>query len=315
MILAGGDGTRLAPLSRQIAGHDLPKQFCAILGGETLLEQTYRRVSLSISPERTVTVLCRAHERFYYPLISGESVRNLAIQPANRGTAAAILFGLLRLSVLRPIRTVAVFPSDHYISDDHIFMRHVDAAISAVASLPVKIVLLGIPADRPESEYGWIEPAEQLTQPSAGLEPIFRIRRFWEKPSPHLAVDLWLRGLLWNSFVLVGEVGALLDLFARMIPRVYDSFAQIKDLLNTSLETDAIEELFADLPSVNFSEAILAGCRSELSVLPTTGVDWNDLGEPSRVMATLAKIGRRPGWLAALEGGSIDEGTNRWRPR
>lgn len=70
VILAGGDGTRLAPLTRHIAGHDLPKQFCAILGGETLLEQTYRRVSLSISRGRTVTVLCHAHERFYYPLIS-----------------------------------------------------------------------------------------------------------------------------------------------------------------------------------------------------------------------------------------------------
>lgn len=115
-----------------------------------------------------------------------------------------------------------------------------------------------------------------------------------------MAVDLWKRGLLWNSFVLVGEVGALLDLFAKMIPPVYNSFAQIKDLLNTSLETDAIEELFASLPSVNFSEAILAGCRSGLSVLPTTGVDWNDLGDPSRVMSTLAKIGRRPGWLASL---------------
>jgi mannose-1-phosphate guanylyltransferase len=299
IILAGGDGTRLVSLTRKIAGRDLPKQFCTILEEETLLEQTMRRVSLSISTERTVTVLTRAHEQFYSDLIADLPVRNLAIQPANRGTAVAILFGLIRLITLRRISTVVIFPSDHYVDDESIFMRHVDAAISGVSSPPSKIVLLRIPADRPESDYGWIEPAEQLTQSSSGVKPIFRIRRFWEKPPPQLAVDLWSRGLLWNSFVVVARVAALIDMFARMIPRLYLSFAKIRAVLNTSAETDAVDKLFADLPSLNFSEAILAGCPSELSVLPTTGVRWNDLGEPSRVMATLAKAGLRPGWLAA----------------
>jgi hypothetical protein len=94
--------------------------------------------------------------------------------------------------------------------------------------------------------------------------------------------------------VLVAQVGALFDMFARMIPRLYLSFAHITAVLNTSAETDAVDKLFADLPLLNFSEAILAGCPSELSVLPTTGVGWNDLGELSRVMATLAKTGLRP---------------------
>src|ERR1700723_634045 len=73
IILAGGDGTRLLSLTRRISGLDLPKQFCAIIGRETLLEQTRRRVALSISPERTVTVVSRAHERYYSPLISETS--------------------------------------------------------------------------------------------------------------------------------------------------------------------------------------------------------------------------------------------------
>jgi mannose-1-phosphate guanylyltransferase len=112
IILAGGHGTRLLSLTRRITGRDLPNQFCTILGKETLLEQTRRRVSLSISPERTVTVLSRAHELFYSPLISETFLGNLAIQPAKRGTAAAILFGLLRLCNLQRISTVAIFPSD-----------------------------------------------------------------------------------------------------------------------------------------------------------------------------------------------------------
>ncbi len=178
-----------------------------------------------------------------------------------------------------------------------IFIRHVEAAISTASSLPVKIVLLGIPADRPEIDYGWIEPAEQITQPGPGVEPILRIRRFWEKPAPYIAVPLWSRGLLWNSFVIVAQVGAMLDLFARMTPQLYTAFAEIGSILDSSFESNGIEKLYAGIPSQNFSEAILAGCSSELSVLPATGVEWNDLGEPSRVMATLAKIGMQPGRL------------------
>jgi mannose-1-phosphate guanylyltransferase len=121
--LAGGEGTRLPSLTRTIAGLAVPKQFCPILGKETLLEHTRRRVSLSFSPEWTVTVVSRALERFYSPLISQSILGNLAIQPAGRGTAAAILFGLLRLSHSRRIGTVAIFPSDHYVSNDMIFMQ------------------------------------------------------------------------------------------------------------------------------------------------------------------------------------------------
>jgi len=109
IILAGGDGTRLVSLTRKTVGRDLPKQLCSILGEEALLEQTRRRVSLSISTERPVSVLSRAHEHFY---------SLTAIQPANPRTAAAILFGLLRLSHLRRINTVAIFSSDRNLSDD-----------------------------------------------------------------------------------------------------------------------------------------------------------------------------------------------------
>jgi hypothetical protein len=139
-----------------------------------------------------------------------------------------------------------------------------------------------------------VEPdTESVNCFNRGSVPLVSLRR------PHIAADYWLRGFLWNSFVMVAEVGELLDLFAKMTPQLYSSFAEIMPVLDTSLEGNAIAKPYASISSGNFSEASLAGCSSDLSVLPATGVDWNDLGEPSCVIATLEKIGRRPRYLVA----------------
>ena len=129
VILAGGDGTRLKALTRRISGDDRPKQFCRILGHETLLEQTRRRVLLEVAPQRTIYVVNRAHQLYYAPLLTAEPAKNLVIQPANRGTAPAILYSLLRIAAVDAKAIVAFFPSDHYISDDYRFMAQVRCAL------------------------------------------------------------------------------------------------------------------------------------------------------------------------------------------
>jgi hypothetical protein len=92
----------------------------------------------------------------------------------------------------------------------------------------------------------------------------------------------------------------LVDLFARGLPYLYSGFAPILGRLNTAAESDAISELYAGIPSSSFSDTILTEHPEHLDVLPVCGVEWNDLGEPSRVMATISQLGTRPKWASMM---------------
>jgi mannose-1-phosphate guanylyltransferase len=294
VILAGGEGTRLRSLTRRIMGCDVPKQFCPLLGKDTLLEQTLRRVSLSVGAPLTSVVVTRSHERFYASLTRDIAASNLVAQPQNRGTAPAILYSLLRLAEQAPQARVAIFPSDHFVGDDRAFMRHVDIAFAAVESRPELTVLLGIQPGWPETGYGWIEPALAVRE-----TPAFMVRRFWEKPQPEVANELLGRGCLWNSFVMVGQLSVLLGLFMIALPSLYVSFKKIQPIFGTVFEAETVERLYRGLRSASFPDEVLARHPVNLAVLPVQGVEWSDLGEPRRVMEVCARLGARPRWAAA----------------
>jgi mannose-1-phosphate guanylyltransferase len=292
VVLAGGDGTRLRPLTRVITGDERPKQFCAVLGDETLLDQTRSRVALAVRPEQTIFVLTRTHERFYDPLLRGVPGERLVVQPMNAGTAPAILYSLLRLSKAAPSSTVGFFPSDHYFSDDAAFMSYVEAAFEAARAREDTVILLGIEPDGPEVEYGWIEPSLQGSSGNRGA--LRRVLRFWEKPAAGTARGLMGRGCLWNSFVMVGRVSAFLEMCRRASPDLYDRFSGLTWALNTTDEAETIAELYSQLEDVNFSQEILAARPGDLAVLPVGGLRWSDLGEPQRLLSTMADIGLSP---------------------
>jgi mannose-1-phosphate guanylyltransferase len=168
VILAGGDGKRLLPLTQRIAGDNRPKQFCAIMDGQTLVARTRSRVGRMVQPGRTLLVVTKTHERFYSDQLNDTPSRSLVVQPCNRGTTPAILYSLFRLRESDPSALVAFFPSDHHFADDEALVAHVDAAFQSAASSG-KVVLLGIKPCSPEVEYGWIEPG-------AALATIYRAR-------------------------------------------------------------------------------------------------------------------------------------------
>ena len=288
VILAGGDGVRLRPLTRLIAGDERPTQFCTIFGGQTLLDQTRQRVSLAVPPDQTMFVVTQTHEPFYASLLADVPANRVVVQPKNQGTAPAILYSLLRLAATSPEASVAFFPSDHYFSDDKKFMTHVEAAFDAADSCPELVTLVGIAPEGPEVEYGWIEPAETILQ----RDPITlcRVGCFWEKPCLAQAQTLMQRGCLWNSFVMVGHVTTFLEMIRRAAPQVYYRFKSVRSKLNTAEEELAVRSLYCQLPSTNFSQQVLAVRPVDLAVLAVSEVGWSDWGEPQRVLTTLARL-------------------------
>jgi mannose-1-phosphate guanylyltransferase len=287
IVLAGGDGTRLRELTRQIAGDDRPKQFCPLVGDGTLLDETRRRVAVSVAPSRTFFSVTTTHARFYTPLLADVRSRQLVAQPENRGTASAILYALMRVAAVAPHDAVAILPSDHYVSDDEQFMAHADAAFDLVTVRPDLVTLLGITPDRAETEYGWIEPAQLIPGPRG--QPFFGVWRFWEKPDAARAQTLHDGGCLWNSFVMVGRAATLLGLIEETLPDLTHAFLPIRRFMGTPLESTVVEAVYRGLPAADFSRSVLGRSASRLAVLPVRGVAWSDLGRPERVLAINAE--------------------------
>ncbi len=157
VVLAGGEGVRLRPLVQKFFAGDRPKQFIPLLGETSLFRQTLERVALLIPPERTV-VVTQAHHAGYIARDLAElpGAPWVLFQPADRGTGTAVLLAAHWIHQRDPRATVAVFPSDHFIRDEAIFMAHTAELMAFVRRHPERLVLLGARATEPDPEYGWI---------------------------------------------------------------------------------------------------------------------------------------------------------------
>src|SRR5262245_49905196 len=150
IVLAGGEGVRLQPLTRWVVGDARPKQFCSLTGPVTMLEDTVRRTARLIPRERQLLSLSRSHAPYYEPVLDRcEGVRPV-VQPENGGTALGVLYPALHVAMADPSGTVAVFPSDHFVAPTDRFMDAVADAAAVVERRPHTVVLLGVLPSSPE---------------------------------------------------------------------------------------------------------------------------------------------------------------------
>ncbi|MFN3292880.1 MAG: mannose-1-phosphate guanylyltransferase/mannose-6-phosphate isomerase [Gemmobacter sp.] len=271
VLLCGGSGTRLWPLSRK----SYPKQFARLTGAESLFQASARRLS---GPGFAAPVVVTGSD-FRFIVTEQLAQAEIApaavlIEPAARNTAPAILAAALALAARDPDALMLVAPSDHVIPDDARFRAAVQAA--APAAQAGRIVTFGIRPDRAETGYGWLELA---SAPEAGFAPVPQpLVRFVEKPDAATAAALLASGRhLWNAGIFLFSLPAIFAAFAAHAPDMLETVRAAVAGAQADLGfTRLAPGPWGGLPDISIDYAVMEKSDT-LSVVPYGGV-WSDLG-------------------------------------
>ena len=284
LVLAAGEGSRLRALTTH-RGVAVPKQFCSLVGGPSLLEEAILRAEAIVPRQRVCTIVAEQHRVWWEEALRFMPRRNVIVQPENRGTAVGLLLPLLHIAQRDPQARVVILPSDHYVRDEAVLARSLRQAASRLTHDTENLWLLGISPEEADPELGYIVPGNR---DAAGA---LRVAQFVEKPPVTLARLMIERGGLWNAFILAGAVQATLRLFYQRYPRLLSELrAAVRLDAASPDEAVAAADLYPRLPELDFSRHVLEGSESTLRVMPVPACGWSDLGTPRRVSEALRRL-------------------------
>ena len=287
LVLAAGEGSRLRALTTAPSGTSVPKQFCSLYEGPSLLQEALSR-ALAVAPEtHTCAVVAEQHRRWWEGALGSLPAKNVIVQPQNRGTAIGILLPLLHIISRDLEARVVLLPSDHHVRQESLLTSAIADALEQLGWRHHESVLLGLEPEEPDPELGYIVPG------SSDGRGAFRVTRFVEKPSPTIARQLIEAGGLWNAFIVVSTATALLELFRARVPGIVNAMRRAQEWdEEAGLNGAAMTELYKKLPVLDFSRDIIAGQESALRTLPVPPCGWSDLGTPKRVADALQRCPR-----------------------
>jgi mannose-1-phosphate guanylyltransferase len=288
LILAAGEGTRLSSLTTTAEGLSVPKQFCSLRGGASLLDEALARGEAVTSRSRVLAVVAGCHRRWWEGALRSLPPDNVIVQPENKGTAAGLLLPLLHIVTRDPGATVLVLPSDHFVHDESGLAQSMRRAIRLAGEDRRHVFLLGLTPQDADPELGYIVPGRQSARSAAP------VRRFVEKPAIDTARLLMSEGAMLNMFIIAASARALLRLYAARDPQFLAHMAEVvgRDRLGTH-DAAAARQLYPRLPTLDFSRHVLQGQEPWLRVVTVPDCGWSDLGTPRRVAQTLARVGLR----------------------
>ncbi len=273
VILCGGSGTRLWPLSRTLR----PKQLLALNGEDTLLQQTAKRLCQLVAPKNLITVTHEDHKfevkgqlAENYP----EAVANVLAEPYARNTLPAIAWAVSKIHAQDASAVIGVFASDHAIDDENVFLTAWQTA--ELAADNGYLALLGITPHEPATGYGYIKTAENLNIAQAKL-PVNKVAKFVEKPTHEVAEQFVADGYLWNSGMFVFKADTFIRMLQQYQPAIYQQIIAL-DEKNSGAEFFAKQ--YADLPNISMDYGlaeVLVKHAEKVAVVPAS-MGWSDLG-------------------------------------
>jgi mannose-1-phosphate guanylyltransferase len=298
LVLAAGEGSLLQALTMTASGVAVPKQFCSLGGGSSLLHTALRRAQAVAPPERTCTVVADHHRRWWQALPLDIPATNLILQPRNRGTANGILLPLLHIVHRDPDAAVLVLPSDHYVRNESVLAISLRRAMVELQCDSSHLILLGMAPDEPDPELGYVVG---VGQDGAGIRAV---AEFVEKPSAATARALIARGAVWNSFIFAATGRTLLRAFEERCP---DLVGEMRRIVSSPAESATraarLAGLYEELPELDFSRDILGRSPSLSRVLTVPACGWSDLGTPHRVGETVSRYRPAPGACLSMAPG------------
>jgi len=287
LVLAAGEGSRLRSLTTSPSGTPVPKQFCSLFEGPSLLHEALRRAHAVTDSAHTCVVVAAQHRRWWQGALDSVPAANVIVQPENRGTANGILLPLLHIMARDPGAQILLLPSDHHVRQEAVLASALRRAAEQLTWRFDETLLLGIAPEEADPELGYILPG--MSDGRGALT----VARFIEKPPAAQARELIRAGGLWNAFIIASSAEALLTLIRRRAPEVVEGMRiAVERDRDVGTAGSAVAELYRHLPILDFSRDILPGQESALRALPVPRCGWSDLGTPKRVAAAVRAVPR-----------------------
>jgi mannose-1-phosphate guanylyltransferase len=267
--MAGGIGARFWPASRE----RLPKQFLAITGDRTMLEQTLDRAETFAGPGRISVVVGRVHADLTEQILTGKPV-DILIEPRGRNTAPCIGLAALHAKRMAEDEPIIVLPADHFIADVEGFTRTIRDA--AEIARDGAIVTLGVTPDRPETGYGYIHTGARGGESTE--HPYFRVRRFVEKPDYQTALGYLASGdYLWNSGIFIFTARTILQEIESCMPALHEGLMEIDRAIGSPDYNATVERVYDRIQSISIDYGVMEKTSKPIYVLKAD-FGWSDVG-------------------------------------
>lgn len=270
VIMAGGGGTRLWPISRK----ETPKQLLPLLGKDTLFQSTVARLEKLFPPERILVVTVAEQAREMQKQVPEIPAENYLIEPAPRGTASVVALAAAVLQKRDPQAAMAIQTSDHYIRNRDLFHYLIRAAFDVAQEN--YLVTLGITPTYPSTGYGYIQQGAALD--GNYKYPVYTVERFREKPDQETAQKLLRSGdHSWNSGMFVWRADTILGEIKRQMPELFKVVTKIAGAWGTPEQDKVVQENWFNLQSQTVDYGVMEKAE-RVAVLPAGGLGWNDVG-------------------------------------